>query len=256
MLFDTHAHLTHSDFDTDRAEMIQRAWDAGVKGLVTIGTDLSTTADAMALAEKHDTIFFAGALHPTDTHKFEETMIPDFEKLSKHPKCVAIGETGLDYYWKDSPPDIQKNCFRLFAQLASATDKPLIIHNRDATHDLLQTLTELKKEFSNLRGIMHCFSGSLDDMKVSVDLDFYISLSGNITYKKSLLPEMVSQIPRDRLLIETDCPFLPPVPFRGKRNESSYVQYTARKIAECLGLEFEELGALTTANANRIFRLN
>ncbi|MCK6541872.1 TatD family hydrolase [bacterium] len=255
MLFDTHAHLDYDLFDDDREAMIARAREAGVDTIVTIGTNLQSAERAKTIAEKYDFVFFAVAHHPADAHTYQSSMMPHYEKLIQHPKCVAVGETGLDYYWKEAAPEQQLPLFRSFIRMACVYDKPIIIHNREANHDIISVLQEEKEngKLSNLRGIMHCFSGDAEAVKQALDLNFYISFSGNITYKKSHLPSIIPMIPHDRILIETDAPFLTPVPHRGKRNESANLRFTAEKLSEINKWTVGETESITSANARRIF---
>lgn len=257
MFIDTHAHLDNDLFDVDRETMIQRAFDAGVEKIITIGTDLDSCRRAIHLSEKYTQVYAVVGPHPTDSIKFQDSMVEEFRQMAAHEKVVAIGEIGLDYYWKDSPPDIQHAVFRKMIHLACELDLPVVIHNREADADLIRILKEEKSSHTldNLRGIMHCFSGNETMLKGSLELNFYISFAGNITYKKSHLPEIVSKVPQDRILVETDSPYLSPVPFRGKRNEPEYVKYTTQKIAEILTMDIESLGQLTSHNACAVFGL-
>lgn len=257
MFIDTHAHLDNELFDTDREDMIQRAFDDGVTKIFTIGTDLESCRRAIQWSERYPQVYAVVGLHPTESTSFQETMIEEFRKMAAHEKVVAIGEIGLDYYWKDSPPEVQHIVFRKMIGLACELDLPIVIHNREADSDLIRILKVEKEnhKLENLRGIMHCFSGNETMLKESLELNFYISFAGNVTYKKSHLPSIVSQVPENRILIETDSPYLTPVPYRGKRNEPAYVKYTAQKIAEILNKDQESIGQQTSLNACAIFGL-
>jgi TatD DNase family protein len=258
LFIDTHAHLDYELFDEDRERMIQRASDEGVDAIVTIGTDMASSLRAITLTEKYDHVFCVIGLHPTDTINFEDSMLETFRQMARHKKVVGLGETGLDYHWPDSPKEIQQRVFRKIVRLACELDLPIVIHNREADDDVIEILRDEKQQdgSSHLRGIMHCFSGDEKMLAASLDLGFYISLAGNLTYKKSHLPALVQKIPEDRILIETDAPFLSPVPHRGKRNESAFIKLTAQKLAEILNKDLTWVGARTSENARRIFGLS
>lgn len=255
MWFDTHAHLDADRFDEDREAMIRRALDGGVERIVTIGTDVESSRRAIAIAETYDGVFAAVALHPTESNRFDDAVLQTIRELAGHPKVVAIGEIGLDYYWKEATPEAQDRAFRSWIRLACELDKPVVIHNREADADVIRILREEKKALPNLRGIMHCFSQDAVMLNAALELGFYISFSGNITYKKSSLPAILPSVPADRLLIETDAPYLPPVPFRGKRNEPLYVKHTGEKIAEILGRDQKWLADTTATNARNVFQI-
>ncbi|MCB0832947.1 MAG: TatD family hydrolase [Bacteroidetes bacterium] len=255
MFVDTHAHIDYSLFDDDRTAMLERAWTGGVEFIVTIGIDMESCERAIRLADEHEHIFAAVGLHPTDAVKADDFTFRRLEELAGHPKVVAIGETGLDYHWQDSPRDVQETVFRESIRLACRLDLPIIIHNREADTDVIRVLADEKKthDLQNLRGIMHCFSGDEKMLTESIDLGFYISFAGNLTYKKSRLPDVAARVPLSKMLIETDAPFLPPVPMRGKRNEPAYVIHTAQKLAEVLDVAVEDIGQLTSKNARAVF---
>jgi TatD DNase family protein len=254
MLTDTHAHLDGAAFDEDREQMIQRAVEQGVTRIVNIGYNRETIPTTMQLVEAYDFIYGAVGWHPQDA----KDMLPEdllwIEQLCLHEKIVAIGEIGLDYYWDTSPKESQHRVFREQIQLARKINKPIIIHNREAHHDILQILKEEKAD--EVGGIMHCFSGSWETAKVCLDMNFYISFAGPLTYKNAKQPkEVLAQVPLDRLLFETDAPYLTPHPYRGKRNESSYVRLVAEAAAEIHGLSLEEIAQITTNNAIRLLGL-
>ncbi len=257
MFIDTHAHLDYDLFDGDRELMIQRALDEGVDSIVTIGTDIASSRRAMALAEKYDGVYAVIGLHPTDAKTFQDSMLDEFRTMAQYRKVVGIGETGLDYHWPDSARDIQHEVFRKLIRLGCELDLPIVIHNREADDDVIEVLRDEKEKnaLRNLRGIMHCFSGNERMLAASLALGFYISFAGNITYKKSHLPSLIPKAPEDKILIETDAPFLTPVPHRGERNETSYIKHTAQKLAEILMKDCVWVGARTSANAHEIFRL-
>ncbi|WLD93451.1 TatD family hydrolase [Alkalihalobacillus sp. AL-G] len=252
MLFDTHAHLNAVQFDEDREEVIQRAKDEGVSHIVVVGFDRPTIHGALELSDNYEFIYAAVGWHPVDAIDMTEEDLKWIEELASHPKVVAIGEMGLDYHWDKSPKDVQMDVFRKQIQLAKKVNLPIVIHNRDATEDVVSTLKEEKAE--EVGGIMHCYSGSLEIAKECMDMNFYISFGGPVTFKNAKRPKEVAQeIPLDRILIETDCPYLSPHPLRGKRNESSYVKYVAEQIAELKGISFEEIAKKTSDNAFHLF---
>ncbi len=254
MLFDTHAHLNADQFKEDREETIQRALEAGVSNILVVGFDEETINGAIELAEKYDFIYAAVGWHPVDAIDATEKDFERIEQLAYHKKVVALGEMGLDYYWDKSPKEIQHHVFRRQIQIARKVNLPIIIHNRDATQDCIQILREEKA--NEVGGIMHCFSGSVETAKECVNLNFHISLGGPVTFKNARQPkEVAKEIPLERLLIETDCPYLAPHPYRGKRNESAYVKLVAEQIAELKDLSFEEIAKKTTDNAKQLFRI-
>ncbi|MFD1172874.1 TatD family hydrolase [Oceanobacillus picturae] len=254
MLFDTHVHLNARQFMEDREETIQRAFDAEVKYMVVVGFDSETIPLAIEIAEQYDTIYAAVGWHPVDAIDMTEDHLKWIEELSAHPKVVAIGEMGLDYHWDKSPKDIQKEVFRKQIKLAKKVQLPIIIHNREATEDIIEILQE--EDAQAVGGIMHCYNDSVEYVQTCLDMNFYISLGGPVTFKNAPLPKEVAvQVPGDRLLVETDAPFLAPHPNRGKRNEPAYVKLVAEEIADLRGVSLEELSKLTTQNAFSLFKL-
>lgn len=255
MLFDTHVHVNAEQFNEDLEEVIERAQEAGVKNMVVVGFDRPTITRAMELVETYDFMFAAIGWHPVDAIDMTEEDLLWIEELSAHPKVVAIGEMGLDYHWDKSPKEIQKEVFRKQIRLAKRVQLPIIIHNREATADIVSILKE--EDASEVGGIMHCFSGSAETALECIDMNFYISLGGPVTFKNAKKPkEVAAVVPLDRLLIETDCPYLAPHPFRGKRNEPSYVKLVAEQIAEIKQLSLEEVSEATTNNAKKLFGIN
>ncbi|MBZ9522409.1 TatD family hydrolase [Bacillus safensis] len=255
MLFDTHAHLNAEQYNEDLEQVIERAKSEKVEKIVVVGFDRPTITRAMELIEEYDFIYAAIGWHPVDAIDMTDEDLAWIKDLSQHEKVVAIGEMGLDYYWDKSPKDVQKEVFRRQIALAKEVNLPIVIHNRDATEDVVTILKE--EGAAEVGGIMHCFTGSLETAKACMEMNFYISFGGPVTFKNAKKPkEVVKEIPSDKLLIETDCPYLTPVPFRGKRNEPSYVKYIAEQIAELREISFEELAELTTINAKKVFRIN
>jgi TatD DNase family protein len=252
MLFDTHVHLNAEQFNEDLQEVIDRAIAEGVTNMVVVGFDEITIKKAIELAENHDFLYASVGWHPVDAVDMTQEHLDWLKELASHPKVVALGEMGLDYYWDKSPKDIQKEVFRKQIRLAKEVNLPIIIHNRDATADIVEILKE--ENAGEVGGIMHCFSGSVETALECVEMNFYISLGGPVTFKNAKKPKEVAEaIPLDRLLVETDCPYLTPHPYRGKRNEPAYVKLVAQQIAELKGLTFEEVADETAKNAKKLF---
>ncbi|MEK8133034.1 TatD family hydrolase [Paenibacillus filicis] len=255
MLIDTHAHLNAPQFDEDRHEVIARARDNGIGRIVNVGFNRETIPTSLALAEQYDFIYSTVGWHPTDAKDMTEEDLAWIESLCSHDKVVAIGEIGLDYYWDTSPKDVQDRVFRDQIRLARKVGLPIAIHNRDAHHDVVQTLRE--ERASEVGGVMHCYSGSWETAKLCLDMNFYISFGGPVTFKNARQPkEVLEKVPLDRLLIETDAPYLAPHPYRGKRNESAYVRLVAETAAEIKGISLEELAEITSRNAMELFRIS
>ncbi|MBI5038205.1 MAG: TatD family hydrolase [Nitrospirae bacterium] len=260
MLIDTHCHLTMSQYDPDRSGVIQRARDAGVTRMITIGTDLEDSQRAVALAEGHDFMSAAVGIHPHDVREIKdpEAAYQALKSLTSNSKVVALGETGLDYHYMHSPAPLQQEHFRIMIRMAKACGLPLIIHTREAKEDTLKILREEMGD--RLRGVFHCFSGDMEMAETALAMGFYLSFSGVVTFQnaqnaKTIL-EIVKAVPLDRILIETDAPFLTPHPHRGKRNEPAYVRYVAEKVAEVKGLSIEETARAIFVNAATLFNLN
>ncbi len=252
MLFDTHVHLNARQYEDDREEVIKRAFNQGVTHMVVVGFDEETIPLAIDIAEKYETIYAAVGWHPVDAIYYEEKHLDYLEQLSKHPKVVALGEMGLDYHWDTSPKEVQEDVFRKQIRLAKRVNMPIIIHNRDATEDVIRILKE--ENAKEVGGIMHCFSGTPADVQACLDMNFYISLGGPVTFKNAKeVQEVAKIIPLNRLLIETDCPYLAPHPYRGKRNEPAYVSLVAEKISELREIDYEEIEKITTENAIKFF---
>ncbi|MEC1180637.1 TatD family hydrolase [Metasolibacillus meyeri] len=252
---DTHVHLNADQYDDDLQQVIDRALEAKVEKMVVIGFDRKTIERAMALVEEHDFIYAVIGWHPVDAIDCTEKDLTWIEELAAHPKVVGIGETGLDYYWDKSPKDIQEFWFRKQIKLAQKLNLPIIIHNRDATGDVVRILRE--ENAATVGGIMHCFGGSVETARECINMNFMISLGGPVTFKNARQPkEVAKEIPLEHLLIETDAPYLAPHPYRGKRNEPSYVPLVAEEIARQKELSLEEVANVTTANAIRFLKLD
>lgn len=249
---DTHVHLNADQYDEDLEQVISRAREKGVQKMVVIGFDTKTIKRAMALAEADPDIYAVVGWHPVDAVDCTEEDLKWIEELAAHDKVVGIGETGLDYYWDKSPKDVQQELFRKHIRLAQRVELPLIIHNREATADVLRILREEEAELTG--GIMHCFGGSVETAREAIRLNFMISLGGPVTFKNAKTPkEVAKEIELEHLLIETDAPYLAPHPFRGKRNEPSYVPLVAEEIARLKELSVEEVAKVTTQNAEKFF---
>ena len=255
-LIDSHCHLDSEIWQEDLPDVINRAEAAGVTTMVTIGSDDSVAyaQRAVALAQTRANIFATVGIHPHNAADCDASVFESISELAHDPNVVGIGETGLDYHYDLSPRDTQKTVFRQFISLAKSLDKALVIHVRDAFEDCIQIMKE--EDISNCRTIIHCFSGSNENAKAFLDLGCWISIPGIVTFKKSGdIPNVAATVPNDKLLIETDCPYLAPVPFRGKRNEPSYLVHTAEFIANLRGLSIEDLASLTNANTRDVYRL-
>lgn len=253
-LIDTHAHLQVEHFDADRDEVIQRAHAAGVAAIICISTDVASSRAAIALAEKHQNVYAAVGIHPNDCAATRDDDLKQIAELAQHPKVVAIGETGMDDYWKTVPLPKQAEVFARQLELATQCNKPVVIHNREASAAIMDTLRA--HGVTRLAGVFHCFSENLPYAEQVLHLGCHVSFTGNLTYKKSALPEVVQHIPLERLMLETDSPYMTPVPHRGKRNEPAYTVHIAEKLAEIKGLAFAEVCAHTTRNAVALFGLS
>jgi TatD DNase family protein len=254
MLIDSHAHLDDARFSEDRPGMIQRAWDAGVRRIVTIGT--GSGPDDMGcgipIAEKYDWIHTSLGIHPHDAANAVERHFELMKQLAANPKVVAIGETGLDYHYDHAPRETQRAVFQRQLEIASDLDLPVIVHTRNADTDT----EDLLRRFAPRRGVLHCFTSGAALADAALEIGFMVSFSGIATFPnaKDLLP-VIRNVPSDRILIETDCPYLAPVPHRGKRNEPAYVADTARFIAKIRDIDVEQLEAETCSNYSRLFSL-
>ena len=252
-LIDTHAHLDDPKFESDRDEAIKRAKDAGLENIITVGTwqkghDLKPVIE---LAERYDFVYAVLGVHPHDAGDAGEDAFNEIKELSAHSKVIAIGETGLDYHYEHSPKNIQKTVFIKHIQLAREINLPLTIHSREAQDDTLDILKE--EGVRDIGGVLHCFSGSYEMAKKCLDMGLYLSFTGVVTFPKaSNIHEIARKIPIEKLLVETDCPYLAPEPHRGKRNEPSFIVETAKKIAEVKGLSYADVARITTLNAKAL----
>lgn len=250
-LWDSHAHLDDEAFEGDREQLIEQL-QQDLDGVINAGCDAQSSAKAVALAEKYTFIYAAVGYHPENLTGIAADYLEQLAAWAVHPKVVAIGEIGLDYYWKENEPkEVQKRIFLEQIDLAKQFNLPIIIHDRDAHGDMLELF---QKEVKGVQAVFHCFSGSLEMARELAKRGYYFGFGGTSTYKNAQkVREVMQYIPKDLLLLETDCPYLTPVPFRGKRNNPGYVEYTARNAAEVLGMDFDELAALSAANTKRLF---
>jgi TatD DNase family protein len=252
MLFDSHAHLNDSRFDKDRDQVIQRAKASGIDYIMNPGADYESSLQAIALAEKYEFIYAAVGIHPHDAKSLDDMMLSLLKAMAKKNKVKAIGEIGLDYHYDHSARDIQKYWFEKQLLMAKELKLPVIIHDREANQDVFDILTKVDSFETGV--LLHCYSGSGELAKEYIKKGAYISLAGPVTFKNARKPvEVVEEVPLDRLMIETDSPYLTPEPYRGKRNESSYVSYVAKKIAEIKGCSYEAVAYETMKNAKKFF---
>jgi TatD DNase family protein len=253
--FDSHAHINLHHYDNDREQIIEKIFNSGVDKIVIPGVDFETIHSALELAKKYpDKIYTGIGFHPTDAIKWDDSTLEKLKELSKNSSVVAIGEIGLDYYWDTSPKELQHEVFKIQIDLAKELNLPVIIHTRDSQEDTLKILKENNADKTG--GIFHCFSGDINFARECVDFGFYISFAGNITFKNAQnLRDAAREISLDKILIETDSPYLTPMPDRGKRNDSSYVQFVAKQIAELKNISLEEVAEQTYNNAMNVFKI-
>lgn len=255
MLIDSHAHLDDESFDNDRADVIDSLNDNGVELVLNPGSDYESSVRAVELSGKYDCIYAAVGCHPHDSKDMSVDLLEKFRQMAAGPKVLAIGEIGLDYYYDHSDRETQRKWFREQIILANELDMPYIVHDRDAHEDVMRIMKEEHK--SHTRGILHCYSGSVEMAREFIKLGFYIALGGPVTFKKSKTPKLVArEIPLEYLLVETDSPYLTPEPNRGKRNEPAYVKFAAAEIARIRELPFETIADETNKNFRKLFNLN
>jgi len=252
MYFDTHAHYDDEAFDSDRDLVIAELQNSGVSLILNAASSLESSRKAIALAEKYSFFYAAVGVHPHDASSLTSEALSAIRELAKNNKVKAIGEIGLDYFYDLSPREVQKEAFIKQMELAKELDLPVIVHDRDAHEDSL----EIVKAFPEVRGVFHCYSGSLETAKELIKHGWYLSFTGAVTFKNARkAPEVIEYMPEDRLMIETDCPYLAPVPMRGKRNDSRNLKYIAERIAEIRGTTVEKIAALTLENGRRFFEI-
>jgi len=258
MLVDNHIHLYDASFDADRDDAVRRAREVGVEAFVVPAIDVRTTESALRLAAVHNDVHPMAGIHPSEVKDATEDDFLAIERLSENPGVVAIGETGLDYYWDRSFDDRQQDFLRRHVRLAMRAGLPLVLHNREGGDDIVRILREERDRSSDadrLRGVFHCFSGPAELIDDVNELGFYFGIGGLVTFKNAGVAELVGRLPANRILLETDAPYLAPVPKRGKRNEPSYLAHIARRVSDALEWSMEELIAVTGANSVRLFRL-
>ena len=254
MIFDTHAHYDDERFDEDRDALLRSMKEAGIGNIVNIGANMASSQRSLDLAAEYDFMYAAVGVHPSDCAELDDEKIEKLKEMSSFPKCVAIGEIGLDYYWPEPDHELQKKWFKRQIALAREVELPIIVHSRDAAAD---TVDILKSENAGeLGGVVHCFSYSKEVAEECVKMGFYIGIGGVLTFKNGRkMKEVAETIPMERIILETDCPYLAPEPFRGKRNSSLYLPYVVSAMAQIKGISEEEVISITEANAREMYRL-
>ncbi len=248
-IFDSHAHYNDEQFDIDRDSLLASLPEAGIVGIINCGTDVASSHASLEMAEKYPFIYAACGYHPESALEFTDDDLNEIEKMLGHNKCVAVGEIGLEYHYDFVPKDIQKYVFEKHLELAVKHDMPVIVHDREAHADTMDLLKKYKP-----KGVLHCYSGSTEMAKEVLKMGMYIGLGGAVTFKNAVKPvEVAEMIPLDRLLLETDCPYMAPVPMRGKRNNSAYISHVAEKIADIRGISPQELLSITAENTRKLF---
>lgn len=256
MLIDSHAHIQGKEYAGEAAAVIERARAAGVEQIIAVGGagDMSSNSDAVALADSFVNIYATVGMHPHDAKDVGADELEKLKDLALHPKVIAVGETGLDYYYDHSPRDVQRRVFAQFIHMARETELPIVVHERDAASDGAELLRSEGE--GKLHGVIHCFTGNYEAARAYLDLGFYISFTGIITFKNAdALRDVVHRVPLERILVETDSPYLTPVPHRGKRNEPAYVRLVAATVASVKAVTLEEVARVTTDNARQLFRI-
>ena len=253
MIIDTHAHYDDEAFDTDREALLMSMYDGGIEKIVNVCASVGGFQDTVKLMEKYPFVYGAVGIHPDDADKMTQETLDEIRRLSHMDKMVAIGEIGLDYYWAENPPkEFQQMVFRRQLELALELELPVIVHDREAHADTLAIV----REFPGVTGVFHCFSGSPEMARELLKMGWYLGFDGPVTYKNARrAPEVAAVTPLDRMLIETDSPYMTPVPYRGRRNDSGYVHLVAEKLAEWKGVTPEEMARVTTENGKRLFRI-
>ena len=252
MLFDTHAHMNDPAFDADREQVLLGLRDKGVEYMMNVGCCLDSSKDCVAMAEKYPFVYAAVGTHPDTADEVDTGVLDAYRQMAKHPKVLAIGEVGLDYYYETIPREIQIKAFRMQMELARELQMPVIVHERNAHDDGMR----VAKEFKDVTGVFHCYSGSAEMARQLVNMGWYIGFTGVLTFKNARKAvETAQSIPLDRIVLETDCPFMAPEPFRGRRNDPGYLPYMAQKLAQLREISVEEVVEITTQNAKRLYRL-
>jgi len=252
MLIDTHCHLYYDSIKKDIQRVLARAKEQGVNRFICVGTNLDDSKECQILSEQHENVFFSAGIHPHDSKNVSKKYLQHLRNFIQYDKMVAVGEMGLDYFRNFSPKDSQVKVFREQLELAQQVNKPVIFHNRDADKDVIKILSE----FPGVTGVAHCFSSDLETAKVFLDMGIYISFSGNLTFKNSHLSDVVKEIPLDKVLVETDSPYLAPLPYRGKFNEPSYIVHTIDKLSQIKRIPKKDVMNYTTNNFKKLFNLS
>ena len=252
-IFDSHAHYDDEDFNEDREQVIKEIQEAGVIGVLNCGSTIEGARMSLKLADQHEMFYAAVGIHPEHADILDDKILDEIKAMAQHHKVKAIGEIGLDYYWDENPPrEVQQEAFRRQMALAEELGLPVVIHDRDAHEDTLSII----KEFPKVKGVVHCFSGSVEFAKQCLKEGYYIGITGVVTFKNAKkIVEVIKEIPLDRLLVETDCPYMAPTPFRGKRNRSDYIPYILEEMAKIKGLNINEMCDLTRQNVGDLLKL-
>lgn len=254
MLFDTHAHFDDKRFDEDRDQILEKVFANGVKYILNASSSPDSIVNSIKLAEKYENIYAAVGVHPHNAGEMNNELLDKIKESLNHPKVVALGEIGLDYHYNFHPKEVQKEWLIKQIEVAKEAQYPVIIHNRESSEDMLDII--MKTSVKDIGGVFHCFSGSMEMAKILLDNNFHLSFGGPITFKNAKKAlEVIEYIPLERILIETDCPYLTPEPFRGRRNDSSFVSFVAKKIGEVRNISYEEVAEITTKNALGLFRI-
>jgi TatD DNase family protein len=252
-MIDTHAHLDFRDFDLDRADVIQRAFSGSLSSIVNIGTDCESSLKSVELADSHDRIFAAVGVHPHDAKMYDRKIRDRLARLAQHPKVVAIGEIGLDYYRNYSPHEVQQKAFADQLAMAREFRLPVVVHIREAMEDSLRILRE--SGVQSVGGVLHCFPGTAEEARQAAGMNLFVSFGGSLTFEKSRSAKTAAEVPLEMIVLETDCPFITPVPHRGKRNEPSYVRYAYEAMSRIKGIPVDSLEKSIDSNAVRLFNL-
>jgi TatD DNase family protein len=250
--FESHAHLYFEDYDKDREELIEQLLSSEIEGILNAGVDLKTSEQCIDLSERYERIYAACGFHPNDVAEHDLKDLEVLKTLIQHPKVVAIGETGIDLYRDRAPLDIQRKFFIRQLEIALENDMPVIVHSRSAEEQTLDVIDQVSPKYN---GVFHCYAGGIDTAFKLIEKGFYISFTGNLTYKNNDREEVVRELPLESMLLETDSPFLTPVPFRGKRNDPGKLKYIAEKISQIKGITVQEVAKITTFNSKKLFKI-
>lgn len=253
-MIDTHAHIDFPDFDDDRQQVIDSAFESGLCAIINIGTDLATSVKSVELADANERIYAAVGFHPHDSKAYTKQDRDKIERLAQHQKVVAIGEIGLDYYRNYSPHDVQRRVFADQLAMARQNEMPVVVHVREAMSDCLRILSEQKAYL--VGGVLHCFPGTADDARRAAEMNFMVAFGGSLTFKKSRSAKTAAEVPLESIILETDCPYIAPEPFRGKRNQPAYVRYAYSALSRIRDIPIDRLEKTVDENARRLFNLD